>query len=170
MFTLLSAILSGCRTHEYYEYKSVRKELMGGSFYVYVRSKKEDFKEGRKKLARHGFPYTLVIGFSAPKSDGPDYEHWKTFVVRNIIATGKETGKRLTFDGGEESFSRIGTSGFGFSITENMGLTYEPFDIEADVKIIHTDGTEQSEHIKVRLEKDYKKKRQSDTWDYLRSM
>ncbi len=170
IFTILSTLLGGCRTHEYCEYKGVQKDVLDGSFWIYVMSTKTEEKKGKKKRAKHGFPYKVVVGFSINKSNAPKYKNWKSFSLTSFSATGVDTKKKLTFDGWTKEFSRIGTAGFNYHITDDMGVTYEAFDIEAEIKIILADGTEKSEHIKVRLEKDYKKKRQSDTWDYLKSM
>ena len=171
-------MLGRCRTHEYCEYKGVYLDVLEGKLGINVWSSQADHRDGRKKITRHGFPYKLIVGFSVDL-----YRDFSTskVILESLKATGTESGKVLTFPKKVDEFTRVrspdkeekdqpGYSRFQFIITEDMGVTYEPFDIEADIKIIYADGTEKSEHIKVRLEKDYKKKRQSDTWDYLRSM
>jgi hypothetical protein len=179
MFSVLCAFLTGCRLHEYCEYKSVEKEMLGGRLSIGVWSgQAKKYTKGRREYAVHGFPYTLEVGLSVDsfvKFSGDK------FVLRSLTATGVDTGKVVAFDGGEKEFTKVrvpnvedekkpGYSGFRFLITEDMGVTYEPFDIEADISVIHSDGTKKSEHIKVRLEKDYKKKRQSDTLDFMESV
>ncbi len=178
IFGLLSTMLSGCRTHEYCEYEGAQQDVLGGSVWVYANSTKTEWKEGKKKRAKYGFPYTLSVGFTVKLYR--EFSESK-FVLESLEVTGVDSGKVLSFPGGMVGFTRVrspdkaekdqpGCCSLKFEISEDMGVTYEPFDIEADIKIIYVDGTEKSEHIKVRLEKDYKKKRQSDTWDYLRSM
>jgi hypothetical protein len=178
MFAVLCSFLTGCRIHEYCDYKSVYLGLLGGELGVYVRSKQVNYEKGRKRYARHGFPYELVVGLSV---DSYKKFSGRKFALGSLVATGVDTGKTLTLEGGEKSFTKVisanaeelepsGYSSFRFLITEDMGVTYEPFDIEAEITIIHADGTKQSERIKVRLEKDYKKKRQSDTLDFMESV
>lgn len=181
MLSIMCMLLNGCRTHEYCEYKTIEKEFVGGWLSVGIWSDKTlIYTEGRRKYACHGFPYTLEIGLSV--GSYTEFSNRK-FVLNSLTATGVKTGEKLSFKGGEKAFTRVihgeneldssphkGFAAFRFTITKDMGVTYEPFDIEADVKIIYADGSEKSEHIKVRLEKDYKKKRQSDTWDFLKSV
>ncbi len=173
MFSVLCALLSGCRVHEYCEYKSISKDMLGGQLFVGVWSRQANYKDGRKKKAKHGFPYDLWIEFHV---DSYDKYSKRKLSLSTVKIIGVETGEILSFEDGEDSFTEVknpnkkegeksGCSSFQFIITKDMGLTYEPFDIEAEIKIIHADGTEKSEYIKVRLEKDYKKKRQSDIWD-----
>jgi len=178
MLSVLCSLLSGCRTHEYCEFKRVDLNLFGGKLGVYVRSKQVDFEKERKKYARHGFPYELVVGFSV---DSYMEFSGRKFVLRSLTATGVDTGKVLTFKDSKKKFTMVrtpnledrerpGYSSFRFLITEDMGVTYEPFDIEAVITIIHADETEKSKRIKVRMEKDYRKKRQSDRWDFMKSV
>ena len=170
MFSALLMLMTGCREHEFCDYKAVRFDVFNGDLSILVDSTPDFYKEKGKRHASHGLPYELSIIYMGAPDTSEVALHLESLTVsavgsKSILQLDKyvQRGRRRELDVSRATNTK--NAGFVCEISKDMGLKYEDYIIEFDLTVIHADGSEITEQINVRLERDYSKKKLSDIWE-----
>ena len=170
LLLILMLPLAGCRIVNYYAYKPIQEEILGGTLEVNViGGYGENYEQSGIKRLDWGFPYFLQFSYVVPNEDG-----LSNLEINNIILVAENSGEKYSLSSVQSDDVR--SYGRGNLIRVSAGpltadeYSYQNYTLSAELLIHSSPGNMQSQEIIFHLETDFRTEKRSDQFDEVTSI